>query len=147
MTDSSPLVSATRSDSCLQQLTSALVAGTISAAEFADRSDAALNARTRQELEPLTYDLDQQDASMSAVRAPAGVFITSVDALIAAVFAAVTAVVCFGLLGPIIHVGGVDLLWLLSLLCGGVGSAVRKPSLKISGDCPGFGSTGPGPDR
>lgn len=106
-------------DQTVAKLSAALAEGRIDQTEFADRADAALTARFQSDLAPLVADLDSEHR---AVEDAGG---RSVLAKIAA-FAFVSAVLSLGaglVLGDVL--AGV-LLWLVSLVCVGLGVLIGR---------------------
>ncbi len=127
-------------DACIERLTTELVQGRITQDEFSEKSQAALEARTREELNSVCEDLGLEVASNSAAVAnreavpavtsdkdPAGLTLSAGDLLRGGGYVVISAVVCFVALGWLIpDVFSQLLLWLFSLVSAGVGAALGR---------------------
>jgi len=112
---------------CISRLTTALVGGQLDQTEFDERAGAALHARTRDDLGLLTADLEDAALPVPHGRAPAT---ARINPRLAGGFIAVSGVLCVLLLGEFVFVDvytGV-LLWLFSILSGGVGVLLAAKS-------------------
>jgi hypothetical protein len=124
-------------DACIDQLTTELVQGRITEEEFREKSQAALEARTRGDLDALTESPDvtasnstRGQALSPSSAAPAALTLSTADLIKGGGYVVVSAVVCFIALGWLVpDVFSQLLLWLFSLTSAGIGAllARRRP--------------------
>lgn len=116
-------------DRCISRLTTAMVDGQLDQAEFGDRLNAALGAKTRPELEILTQDLEGAESPLPATSRRTRP-VVRVDPILAGGYVAVSGVLCALILGLLVldDVYYGVLLWLFSLVCGGAGALLASRS-------------------
>lgn len=122
-------------DACIDQLTTELVQGRITEDEFREKSQAALEARTRGDLDVLTDGTDAtashstsgQVALSPSSAAPAALTLSTADLVKGGGYVVVSAFVCFIALGWLIpDVFSQLLLWLFGLTSAGIGALLAR---------------------
>jgi hypothetical protein len=123
-----PRVDDQQRNETVDQLSSAVATGKLSADEFEERSERALTARTRADLDVLVDDLDAALPVKRARASTAVVTLTAADIARALAFALVTGVIVWvvgGYAWPYQYEQRL-LVWLFGLACGAAGAALRR---------------------
>lgn len=106
-------------DRTVAHLSTALAEGRIDQTEFADRADAALAARFQRDLDPLVADLHADEPALESASGRSVPLRISVFALVSAASSFGTGLVVGDMLTGV-------LIWLVSLVCVGVGVLIRR---------------------